>query len=170
VTILRLARIVLDVVSFTILIGGIIVLSYQEFFDRTPPQERLSGVIFSATDPTREPRVGESFQVEWKTTPHIRDCPGEVENELKQGSSTWPFLTRSAFNPPMGSTSFLPPPWLLASSVPGPAVYHVTTWWYCSPLSKFLLHYFDLHFHPIIQTGPDIPFTILPIPKAESQP
>jgi hypothetical protein len=139
---------------------GIIVVAPLTYMlsDREPPQLRLSGKIVSFDDPTREPRVGEKFKVIWRSTPHRRDCDGDIQIEfIDKDRAIWPsFQERKAFNPSFGAEEFSPDPWRLPSDMSdGPAIYRVTSFWYCTWIQK------ELHL-PVVQKGPDIQFTILP--------
>lgn len=128
------------------------------YFDNTPPQVRLHGYITSASDPNKPPRVGENFTVHWTSTPHVRDCPGEVQVEIMQGDRIWPVLAkRKAMNPDEGNKTFTPPPWPLPGDIrPGQATYRVSTFWDCNWLQIWL------PWHFITEVGPDIEFTVLP--------
>lgn len=143
---------------FSLLFALIVVGPISWFaLDREPPQTRLYGTIASAIDPTRFPRAGEEFVVTWETTPHIRDCSGLVQTEIIDNEHViWPRLERKAFRSQLNTTILIPPTWLLPSLVaPGPATYRVTTFWYCNWFQRW----FD---NPIVQIGPDVPFTVLP--------
>jgi hypothetical protein len=121
-----------------------------EVSDSTLPHVRLSGRI-------AETRAGESFEPEWATTRHVRDCPGLVQIEIIDAEDEIHIKPRrEAFQPPVGSTSFTPDSWILpVDAIPGPAIYRVTTFWYCTA--------YELYFNrPLVQVGPDIHFTILP--------
>jgi hypothetical protein len=125
--------------------------------DRQPPQVRLRGSIHATADPGRAPRLGEEFSVVWQITPHLRDCPGSVQVEIiDSGHDVHVKTTREAFNDAVGSMTIEPPPWVIPDDAKaGPAVYRVTTFWYCTWFQRLL----DW---PVVQVGPDIPFMILP--------
>ncbi len=118
--------------------------------DREPPWTRLSGHI----DPTMP---GDTFVVHWKTTPLKRWCPGLVQTEIISGSIIWPVLRRRVSSEMyVGQIDYDTQPWPLdADTLPGRAIYRVTTFWYCNWLQDRLNW-------PIIQVGPDIPFVVLP--------
>ena len=131
--------------------------------DREPPQWRLSGTISVPGRPGEMPVAGTIFIVTWKTTPHIRDCPGIVESEVFDSEhNTWPRPLRGPYEPAPGAISFTPDPWFLPGlAAPGPAVYRVTTFWYCT--------WFEWWFaRPVVQVGPDIEFTIMPVAEQKT--
>lgn len=140
-----------------IAIAVVVAFVAYSMFDNVPPQVRLSGYITSHQSPDRFPRIGETFDVHWTSTPHIRSCPGEVQIEIIQGNIIWPVMRRTVFNPQTGATEFTPAPWPIPEwAKPGPAIYRVTTFWRCNWFQRLFPNW------AIIQSGPDIPFTILP--------
>jgi hypothetical protein len=117
--------------------------------DREPPWVRLYGTIA----PTH---AGGEFNVEWHTTPLVRECGGYLQVEILSGMVVWPVLRRQ-INPNLnvGQTTYKAPPWPLPLTVPpGKATYRVTSFWFCNSLQEYLGW-------PIIQVGPDIEFEVL---------
>ena len=126
--------------------------------DRKAPQWRLKGSITASHKPPGTmPHLGEGFTVTWKTTPHIRDCPGFVQIEIFDSDGDVHIKTsRKAFVPPLGSITLKPEQWVVPpDAVPGPAIYRVTSFWYCTWFERL----FDW---PVVQVGPDVHFVILP--------
>ena len=131
-------------------------LSYL-WLDNVPPQQRIAGYITSHEDPSRQPRLGEDFDIHWTTTRHVRDCPGIVQVEITQGNVIWPVMKRFVFNPSIGAKEFTPDPWPVPEwAHAGPATYRVTTFWDCNWFQNLIPGW------SIIQVGPDIHFEILP--------
>lgn len=130
-------------------------------FDSTPPWTRISGRI----DPTP---AGGWILAHWKTTPLTRRCPGIIQIEIIVGDLIWPVFSRpaktglgEAVNIEFGQHEWNPPPWPLPRDIPpGPAIYRVTSFWYCNWLQ-------ELDGWGISQVGPDIPFTVLPSASEE---
>jgi hypothetical protein len=142
---------------FDLVVALLVGFVAYSMFDNAPPQVRISGYITSHQNPARPPRLGETFDVHWKSTPHVRSCPGEVQIEIIQGNVIWPVMKRSVFNPKLGSTEFSPAPWPVPEwAKAGPAIYRVTTFWRCNWFQRLFPNW------AIVQIGPDIPFTILP--------
>jgi hypothetical protein len=133
-------------------------------FDREPPWIRIGGTL----DP---PAVQRGHQVQAhfiavlpqpeQTEP--RYCPGRVQREIIDSAKhLWPRLSGEtvavwrAIPNGQGRGEFVTPRVFVPNEAePGPATYRVTTFFTCNWLQR-VLHW------PIVQQGPDIPFTIVP--------
>ena len=132
--------------------------------DREPPWIRIAGTL----DP---PTVQRGYEVQAhfiavlpqpeQTQP--RHCPGRVQREIIDSAKhLWPRLsgeTVAVWRPipnGQGRGEFVTPRVLVPREAdPGPAIYRVTTFFTCNWLQR-VMHW------PIVQQGPDIPFTIVP--------
>ena len=133
-------------------------------FDREPPWIRIEGAL----DPPAVQR-GHEVQAHFiavlpqpeQTEP--RYCPGRVQREIIDSAKhLWPRLSGEtiavwrAIPNGQGRGEFVTPGVLVPKEAePGPAIYRVTTFFTCNWLQR-VLHW------PIVQQGPDIPFTIVP--------
>ena len=137
-------------------------------FDREPPWIRIEGAL----DPPAVQR-GHEVQAHFiavlpqpeRTEP--RYCPGRVQREIIDSAKhLWPRLSTEtiavwrAIPNGQGRGELITPPALPPARVPpeaelGSAIYRVTTFFTCNWLQR-VLHW------PIVQQGPDIPFTIVP--------
>ena len=92
-----------------------------------------------------------------------RYCPGRVQREIIDSAKhLWPRLSGEtiavwrAIPNGQGRGAFVTPSvHVPGEAEPGPAIYRVTTFFTCNWLQR-VLHW------PIVQQGPDIPFTIVP--------
>ena len=133
-------------------------------FDREPPWIRIEGAL----DPPAVQR-GHEVQAHFiavlpqpeRTEP--RYCPGRVQREIIDSAKhLWPRLSGEtiavwrAIPNEQGRGEFVTPSvHVPGEAEPGPAIYRVTTFFTCNWLQR-VLHW------PIVQWGPDIPFTIVP--------
>jgi hypothetical protein len=133
-------------------------------FNREPPWIRIEGTL----DP---PAVQRGHQVQAhfiavlpEPEQHApRYCPGRVQREIVDNARhVWPRLSGEtvavwrAIPNGQGRGEFVTPSVRVPDEAePGPAIYRVTTFFTCNWLQR-VLHW------PIIQQGPDLPFTVLP--------
>ena len=128
------------------IVGPILYLA----LDREPPWVRLRGEVIE------EVHAGGTLQIKWYTTPLQRVCPGTLQVEIISGRLIWPVLQRPVGANKLGTTEYTPAPWPVFSDIPpGPAIYRVSSFWYCNWLQ-------ELTGWSIVQVGPEIPFIVLP--------
>jgi len=130
--------------------------------DREPPVTRLFGSMV----PDVVVQGGETA-VRYTTTRRNRqDCPGVVQQEIIDSLNTiYSKLARQTGPAKWEDDPYVPdreifyghPVAIPLQAAPGPAIFRTVTFRYCNPLQRWL-HW------PIIQVGPDLPFTIVAKP------